>query len=122
MLSPRDLKVRFRDLPHQECHGQGMGGNVFGDDDTGLNMWHVLAEPGSRLEPHSHPCDEIYCLIAGKGMLLIDDREIRFEEGEAFFIPGHVSHGFINDGESVCQILAFSYLEVPAPHKLANGR
>ena len=110
-----DLKVNPRELLHRAVHGHGLGCNVFGDDQAGLNMWHVIVPPRSRLDPHTHPCEEIYFLTSGKGVLLIDGEEVRLKAGDAYFIRPDASHGFINDGSIDSEILAFSYLKRPAP-------
>ncbi len=113
----RGGKITPRTLPHTPCHGNGMGVNVYGNENIGLNMWHLIVPPSVNLEEHSHPCEEVYYMSSGSGVLSVDGKEVRLNEGDAFYIESGLPHGFSCENAQRCEIVAFSYLKVPAPGK-----
>jgi quercetin dioxygenase-like cupin family protein len=51
--------------------------------------------PGRRFERHGHPFPELGVLLAGRGRLLIGDEERKLREGDSFYVPGGLPHGFV---------------------------
>jgi mannose-6-phosphate isomerase-like protein (cupin superfamily) len=45
---------------------------------------------------HHHPQNEIYCILSGKGIVVIDGNETEVEGGSAVFISGGATHGIRN--------------------------
>ena len=42
----------------------------------------------------SHGQDELYVVVAGSGVLVVDDRRVAFVAGDALFVPAGVAHHF----------------------------
>ncbi|MGW5877367.1 cupin domain-containing protein [Nocardiopsis terrae] len=55
--------------------------------------------PGGWLGRHSHAATEMYHVLAGQGVVHLDDREEPVASGSVVFIPSHCVHGLHNTGE-----------------------
>lgn len=55
--------------------------------------------PGGWLGRHRHTATEVYHLIEGTGVVVLDGEEHPVTAGSAVFIPGDVEHGIRNTGE-----------------------
>jgi len=58
----------------------------------------LLKVPSNGIFPkHIHPeREEIYYVLSGSGILMIEDSEINVSEGDAVYIAGNVQHGLKN--------------------------
>ena len=69
-----------------------------------VNSEHIVAgltvfEPGERSAVHNRPeSEEVDIVIRGSGILVEDDEEMPFKEGEWMFIPTGVFHQHRNTG------------------------
>jgi methionyl-tRNA synthetase len=55
----------------------------------------VIAPRGST-EPHSHPENEVFLLIAGQASMTIADETMPVTDGDAVFIPADTTHHIAN--------------------------
>lgn len=97
-------------------HGYSMIANIFGNDRQGLNMWHVIVEPGQVLDVHNHPCVEIYLVTEGTGLLTVAEETELVEEGDCIFVDENQLHCFVNNSTENCKIIAVSHLHKDAPY------
>lgn len=58
----------------------------------------LLKVPSNGIFPkHVHPeREEIYFVLSGSGVLMIEDSEVDVSEGDAVYISGNVQHGLKN--------------------------
>lgn len=58
----------------------------------------LLRIPSNGIFPkHIHPeREEIYYVLSGSGILMIEDSEVEIFEGDAVYISGNVQHGLKN--------------------------
>ncbi len=57
---------------------------------VGLNAF----EPGQEHELHAHEAmDKVYHVLSGRGVFLLDDREIPMQAGVMLIAPAGVAHG-----------------------------
>lgn len=58
----------------------------------------LLRVPSNGIFPkHVHPeREEIYYVLSGSGILMIEDSEVEIFEGDAVYISGNVQHGLKN--------------------------
>ena len=76
---------------------------------VGLNAF----EPGQEHALHAHGgMDKVYHVLAGRGVFLLDDRELAMEAGVMLIAPDGVAHGIRNDGDERLVVLA---ILSPAP-------
>lgn len=55
---------------------------------------------------HVHPeREEIYYVLSGSGILMIEDSEVNIMEGDAVYISGNVQHGLKNVSEKELIVL-----------------
>lgn len=68
---------------------------VFFKSITGTNSQLVIFkyEKGEKTD-HSHPVEQVGYVLSGKADLFIGDQEYSLKEGDAYYIPGDVRHGF----------------------------
>jgi len=65
-----------------------------------------ILPPGASVTPHHHEViEEIYYVIEGEGVMLIDDEERKVGEGDAIYIPRFARHTLTNTGEKQMKIL-----------------
>jgi quercetin dioxygenase-like cupin family protein len=76
---------------------------------VGLNAF----EPGQEHALHAHTAlDKVYHVLAGRGLFLLEGREIAMEAGVMLVAPAGVPHGIRNSGEERLVVLA---ILAPAP-------
>jgi quercetin dioxygenase-like cupin family protein len=76
---------------------------------VGLNAF----EPGQEHALHAHTgMDKVYQVLQGRGLFLLEGREIPMQAGEMLVAPGGVPHGIRNTGEERLLVLA---ILAPAP-------
>jgi quercetin dioxygenase-like cupin family protein len=55
----------------------------------------VDLEPGSVVEEHSHPHEQVGMVLAGKAIFFIGEEQKTLGPGDLYRIPGHVRHRVI---------------------------
>ena len=76
---------------------------------VGLNAF----EPGQAHELHTHEgMDKVYHVLKGKGLFILEDREIEMEAGLMLVAPDGVPHGIQNHSNDRLIVLA---VLAPAP-------
>jgi mannose-6-phosphate isomerase-like protein (cupin superfamily) len=102
----------IRPEEHAVFDERKMGKNTLFRSDhimVGLNAF----EPGQQHALHAHEgMDKVYHVISGRGLFLLDDREIPMEAGVMLVAPGGVPHGIRNTGSERLIVLA---VLAPAP-------
>ncbi len=74
-----------------------------GSDNCAMRLFEV--QPGGHTAYHSHPFEHLVYVVQGKGLLLLEDREVHFEAGDVLYVPPNVWHSFVNDGDEVLRFL-----------------
>ncbi|MEE8581679.1 MAG: cupin domain-containing protein [Myxococcota bacterium] len=70
---------------------------------VGLNAF----EPGQEHKLHAHPgLDKVYQVLTGRGLFLLEDREIPMQAGVILVAPEGVPHGIRNIGDKRLLVLA----------------
>jgi mannose-6-phosphate isomerase-like protein (cupin superfamily) len=70
---------------------------------VGLNAF----EPGQEHALHAHrEMDKVYHVLSGRGLCLLDDREVALEAGQMLVAPAGVPHGIRNTGDERLVVLA----------------
>ena len=70
---------------------------------VGLNCF----EPGQEHAPHAHQgMDKVYHVVSGRGLCLLEGREVALETGSMLVAPAGVSHGIRNTGDERLVVLA----------------
>jgi len=59
---------------------------------TALVLYRIDA--GLRFTPHSHRFPEYGTIVAGRGRLLLDRGTRELKEGDSYYIPSGLNHGF----------------------------
>lgn len=76
---------------------------------VGLNCF----EPGQDHPLHAHAgMDKVYQVLEGRGVFLLEGRELAMEAGTMLIAPEGVPHGIRNDGSERLVVLA---ILAPAP-------
>jgi len=98
----------------EKCHG-GTGSivfrEVFGDKDfkSQLEFFHETSiKPNSTIGYHKHKGnEEIYYIVEGKGLMIVDGEEKTVEHGDAVITQSGSSHGLKNIGSNDLKIIVF---------------
>ena len=76
---------------------------------VGLNAF----EPGQEHKLHAHKgMDKVYQVVTGRGLFVLEDREIPMEPGMMLVAPEGVPHGVRNTGDERLLLIA---ILAPAP-------
>jgi len=62
----------------------------------GLVAGVSIIEPGGELAMHSHTPPEVYFVLEGEALVMVDGVERKVSAGAAVFIPGDAPHGVRN--------------------------
>ncbi len=64
----------------------------FGGEDQDFGFYHKLSDPPREVPMHLHSCYEIYYLVSGHLLYLVEDRAYRIEPGDTVVINCKESH------------------------------
>jgi mannose-6-phosphate isomerase-like protein (cupin superfamily) len=108
MPNPRPLRPEEHAIFHPDKMGKS---TLFASARilVGLNAF----EPGQEHALHAHAgTDKVYHVLAGRGLFLLEDREVPMEAGVMLVAPEGVPHGIRNTGGERLVVLA---ILAPAP-------
>jgi mannose-6-phosphate isomerase-like protein (cupin superfamily) len=70
-----------------------------------IGVYVLVAPEPDRQQPHAD--DELYVVLEGRGVLMVEDESIEMGEGKAAFVPAGADHRFTGyEGLSVLVIFA----------------
>jgi mannose-6-phosphate isomerase-like protein (cupin superfamily) len=74
---------------------------------TSMTVGVAEIEPGrpESFHPHRHAQPEVYYILSGEGIAMIDGQEHPVRPGTALFIPGDAEHGVRNTGPEPLRLL-----------------
>lgn len=90
-------RVRATDVELEEVADGVYLGDLSTGDRASMKYWRI--EPGARLPVHSHDHEQIGYVLGGTLMAIVEGREVRLEEGDAYRFPSQQRHGAENPGE-----------------------
>ena len=61
--------------------------------------------PGAVVPPHNHDWEHEVFVLAGNGIVRVDDEERHLKEGDFVFIPPNAKHQFINDSGEIFRFI-----------------
>jgi quercetin dioxygenase-like cupin family protein len=87
----------------------------------------VQMQPHSRVEPHSHPHEQIGVLLEGEGHFTIGDETRRISPGDMWRIPGDVIHSLVCGDRPIRAIDVFypireDYTQEGATKRIAGSK
>ncbi len=101
-----DHPEAFRPEEHAVFNDQKMGKATIFESErilVGLNCF----EPGQEHKLHAHAgMDKLYQVLSGRGVFLLEDREIEMAPGVMLVAPEGVPHGVRNTGAERLVLLA----------------
>lgn len=74
----------------------------------------VTAEPGGQRNRHTHPWEQIVCVVGGEADFYLDGEEFSVAEGDVFFVPPNAEHELIPKPDVGCNIIAVWPVREPA--------
>lgn len=103
----------IRPQAHAEFNPEKMGKTTIFESErilVGLNAF----QPGQAHRLHAHAGqDKVYHVLEGRGLFLLEDREIEMEAGLMLVAPEGVPHGIRNTSDGRLVVLV---VLAPAPH------
>lgn len=70
-----------------------------------LGVYFLSAPEPDGQEPHED--DELYVVLAGRGVLEVDGERLEVAEGDALFVPARAEHRFV-EYESLSLLVVFA--------------
>lgn len=107
------MQLRRRDdVPRNERDGQ-VSHLLFAPElgSTKLAVTWVRGEPDSQQGLHAHDdSEQVYVIVRGRGLMIVDDEEVEIEAGSAVLIPPGAQHAIRNTGTEPLE-----YISATAP-------
>ena len=66
----------------------------------------VEMQEGGKQHIHSHPTEQCYFILEGKGIMSVGDETKEVTDGMSIFIPSNSPHGLQNTGNGVLRYLS----------------
>ena len=88
-----------------------------------LQPFRIEIEPGEALESLSHAGEEFIHCVAGRLLIMVEEREWVLDPGDTIVIPAHSSHGYRNAGKTArsgCGRCRPSEAATPRPGSLSR--
>ena len=98
--------VAQADFPQNPCY---LPINLMAWPERTMDFVMLRGEPGGAFPPHTHGYgDEIYVIIAGRGVVVIDGEEYQAKQHDVFWIPAGTPHTYYvpEDADGSFDILA----------------
>lgn len=67
-----------------------------------------ILQPGKVIEAHIDPYEEIYYMLAGEGIMMVDGEQQLVKAGDTTWIPCGASHSLENTGDKDCIVLVIA--------------
>jgi mannose-6-phosphate isomerase-like protein (cupin superfamily) len=82
---------------------------------TRLAVTWVHGEPGSQQSLHAHDdSEQVYVVIRGRGLMIVDDEAVGVEAGSAVLIPFGAKHAIRNTGTEPLEYISATAPPFPA--------
>jgi len=77
-----------------------------------VRLSHAIIHPGQAVEAHRHEnlC-EVFYLLSGTGLLIVDGNETRIGQGNCFMIEAGEEHALLNNGKDDMCLLYFGLFD-----------
>jgi len=72
---------------------------------VGMSIAEILVPAGVTVTPHHHVMEEVYHIVEGEGLVMIEDEVTRVRAGDSVAIAPHQWHNIHNDGEADIRML-----------------
>lgn len=69
----------------------GWSGRFFHSENMTFGHWDI-AEDAAELHEHDHPQEEVWNVVEGEVLLVLDGQALRLGPGDAAVIPPHMRH------------------------------
>jgi mannose-6-phosphate isomerase-like protein (cupin superfamily) len=74
--------------------------------ETDLTITWVEVEPGASQVPHAHDPEQVYVIVAGRGLMTVGDDRREVSAGELVHIPSNTDHGIENTGTETLEYVS----------------
>jgi quercetin dioxygenase-like cupin family protein len=104
VVSPKEVEV-FVPAKHVKCQSK----KLLVEENAGcknLSMLRSEFEVGGYAEPHTHPFEQAYYILKGKGVVTIGKESYKVKPGNAMIFPPNVDHSIKNVGNSPLWLIA----------------
>ena len=106
--SQKEMKCQVFDNCHDGVGAVNCRHVIEGSDsELGFNFMHDdSVEPGASIGQHVHNgTEEIYYLLEGNGIMIMDGEEISMSKGDVSLVKSGHSHGLVNTGDLPMRLL-----------------
>jgi quercetin dioxygenase-like cupin family protein len=82
-----------------------------------LFLAHGVLKPGGVIEAHVDPYEEIYYVLQGEPIMMVDGEKQRVKPGDAIWMPFGLTHSVENDGDEDCVVLVMAAMPRNEPNQ-----
>lgn len=62
-----------------------------------MSIAEIKIPPGVVIIPHHHVMEEVYHIVSGSGVMMVEDETTRVVPGDSVLVPPHAWHNITND-------------------------
>lgn len=70
-----------------------------------LSIAEIVVPPGVEVRPHHHVMEEVYHVVAGEGLMMVEDAMRVVGAGDTVVIRPHEWHNIANRGEAELRLI-----------------
>lgn len=102
--------INYRDVPAERVEEGAKGVKIrwiLTEKDGARNfvMRHFEIEPGGYTPHHNHPWEHEVFILSGRGVVVGEQGEKEFQDGDVVFVPSGETHQFKNTGDQALRLL-----------------
>jgi mannose-6-phosphate isomerase-like protein (cupin superfamily) len=102
--APSDVEVVvLADQPWYEAEDRAVARELVSPRNSSveeMSIAEIRVPPGVTIRPHHHHMEEVYHLVEGEGVVMVDDARRRVRAGETVVIPPHAWHNIENNSDA----------------------
>jgi mannose-6-phosphate isomerase-like protein (cupin superfamily) len=70
-----------------------------------MSIAEIVVPPGVVIRPHHHMMEEVYHIVAGEGVVMVEDETAVVRPGDSVIIAPHQWHNVRNEGEAELRMI-----------------
>jgi quercetin dioxygenase-like cupin family protein len=106
VLDPKEVRT-FIPALHVKCNARAM----LEEANAGCKNFSMLRsefEVGGYADPHTHPFEQGYYILKGRGLVTIGKDEYKVKPGNSVFFPPNMMHSIKNTGKTPLWLIAIN--------------